>query len=250
MRITNKCGTIITNLESWEYAFKEVDGEPKHWRDGRSAYSLAHHFTTPTIETSNGMDVILACLNQLGYSNIQLTHAEIEHESRFDNYRGKGRMQDMIVWAQNAKMPIAICIEAKVDETFNITIPEAYSNALEVIKKKPTSKAKQRIEDLCLRFLGNCKIEELNDLRYQLLYYLAGSITEAIKIKGIAYLPIMVYHTKDFSKEIGGENKKDYLKFMEKLNFISLPSNNHEILHFKGNFDGVEIYTSYIDISL
>ena len=54
MRITNKIGTIIRDINSWETAFKEVDSE-KHWRKERSAYSLSNHFTSPNIISSNGI---------------------------------------------------------------------------------------------------------------------------------------------------------------------------------------------------
>ena len=54
MRITNKYGTVVADIESWEKSFKEVD-DAKHWEEGRSAMSLAQYFSLPNIEQSNGM---------------------------------------------------------------------------------------------------------------------------------------------------------------------------------------------------
>ena len=51
MIISNKNASVITDIISWENAFKEVDNK-KHWKKGRSAHSLATYFTNPTIEQS------------------------------------------------------------------------------------------------------------------------------------------------------------------------------------------------------
>ena len=247
MRITNKNGVIISDINSWEKAFKEVDGEPIHWRVGRSAQALANHFTSPNIMSSNGINDLKQYLSKFGLTNIVMSHAEIEHESRFDKYRGKGRMQDMVIWARNNDVPIAICIEAKVDECFNNNIPSAYESAKKYLEKNPKSKAKQRIEDLCSKFYSGKTIEELSHIRYQLLYYLAGSLTEAIKIKGIVYMPIIVYHTSEFDKLVGDKNKKDYIAFMESLQFNRIEIDD-ETLMYKNDIDGIRVYSSYIEV--
>lgn len=246
MRITNKNGVVISDIISWEKAFNEVDGEPSHWRVGRSAWALANHFTSPSIVSSNGINVLTHNLSKFGLTNVVMSHAEIEHESRFDKC-GKGRMQDLVIWANNHDFPMVICIEAKVDECFNNNIPDAYESAKIVLEKNPRSKAKQRIEDLCSKYYVGKKIEELSHIRYQLLYYLAGSITEAVKIKGIVYMPVIVYHTSEYDKNVGKNNKTDYITFMESLRFNRIETSD-ETLMYKNNIDGVEIYSSYIEV--
>ena len=114
MIISNKNNTVITDITSWKNAFIEVDNS-KHWKEGRSAHSLATYFLSPAIEQSLGMLKIKECLNACGYGDVEYTHARIEHESRFDTYRS-GRMQDMVIWTQCGKCRIVVCIEAKVDE--------------------------------------------------------------------------------------------------------------------------------------
>lgn len=247
MRITNKIGTIISDIDSWEKAFKEVDGEPTHWRKERSAYALANHFVSPDIMSSNGINDLTRNLSKFGLKNVVMSHAEIEHESRFDRYRGKGRMQDMVIWAKNNDTPIVICIEAKVDESFNKNILDAYNSAEKEHKKKPNSNAKQRIEDLCLKYYNKKNIEELGHIRYQLLYYLAGSLAEAKKINGIAYMPIIVYHTSVFNKKTGEKNKRDYMAFMDSLRFKRI-QNDDEMLMYENTIDEVRVYSSYIEV--
>ncbi|MBO4811732.1 MAG: hypothetical protein J5552_09235 [Prevotella sp.] len=247
MRITNKNGTVISDINSWEKAFKEVDGKPCHWREGRSAHALAYHFLSPNIESSDGISVLKSYLSKFGLNDVVMSHAEIEHESRFDQFRGNGRIQDMVIWAGNNDTPIVICIEAKVDECFSNSIPEAYKIAEKIFKEKPNSKAKQRIEDLCSKYYRGKSIEELTHIRYQLLYYLAGSLTEAIKVKGLLYMPVIVYHTSDFDTSIGKTNKEDYVNFMDSQHFKRIKTEN-ESLMFENNIDGITVYSSYIEI--
>lgn len=97
MRLTNKNGTIITDKNSWKLSFIEVDNA-KHWEEGRSAYELAKHFSEPSINDSEGLKKINECLRLIGYNDIVFTHGQIEHESRFDKFRGKGRMQGLVLW--------------------------------------------------------------------------------------------------------------------------------------------------------
>ena len=125
MRITNENGTVVTDIESWEDAFKEVD-EAKHWKEGRSAKSLAQYFSLPNIDQSNGIKLIKEYVDICGFKNFEPIRARIEHESRFDKFRGKGRMHDMVIWGNEGKRHLVICIEAKVDEPFGSSVSEAY----------------------------------------------------------------------------------------------------------------------------
>ena len=240
MRITNKIGTIIEDFDSWKEAFAEVDNE-KHWNEGRSACSLAKHFTSPNMMDSYGIRDLKEFLGLFGIHNVQFTHGEIEHESRFDKYRGKGRMQDLLLWG-HTEQPIVVCVEAKVDETFGNTIAEAYNK-----KKKANSNANKRIEELCKKFYADTPTSSVcKDLRYQLLYYLAGSLKEAVKVKGALFIPVLVYHTKAFNKAKGDENYKDYIRFMKSVGFSRL--DNGERFLYRNVIEGIEVFSSYIEI--
>jgi hypothetical protein len=246
MRITNENGTVVTDIESWEDAFKEVD-EAKHWKEGRSAKSLAQYFSLPNIDQSNGIKLIKEYVDICGFKNFEPIRARIEHESRFDKFRGKGRMHDMVIWGNEGKRHLVICIEAKVDEPFGSSVSEAYRKSVEYVNKNPRSKRSQRIKDLCEKYY---KID-VNDItsdthiRYQLLHYLAGSITEARSCNDVVFMPIMVFKTNKYNKE--NDNKKDYEVFIKSMNFVLL---NSEKEIYKNNIDGVDVYMTYIEIPL
>lgn len=248
MQISNKNGKIITDFHTWEEAFIEVDNQ-SHWKEVRSAHSLAHHFTNPTIENSNGINVLSKYLGYIGYNEVLYDYAEIEHESRFDNFRGNGRIQDLMIWAKSSNRAIAICIEAKVDETFDKNVPDAYKEREIYLLQSPNSKALARLNNLCEHYYHDTPICKLNDIRYQLLYYLAGSITEAKKIDGVAFMPVIVYHTDSYNNQNGDNNKNDYEKFIKSLNFSSISIKDNETIQmYKNNIDGVDVYSAYIEI--
>lgn len=246
MQISNKNGKIITSLSTWKDAFIEVDN-PMHWKLGRSAYSLASHFTCPSINDSKGINVLSKYLGYIGFDKVLYDYAEIEHESRFDTFRGNGRIQDLMIWARNENQPIAICIEAKVDESFDKNIPDAYEEREKYSSNRPNSKALERLKNICRYFYKDTSIDSLEHIRYQLLYYLAGSITEAKKINGIAFMPVIVYHTDSFDKEKGKINLEDYKIFIKSLNFSPIEVDN-TILLYKKKFDGIDVYSAYIEI--
>jgi len=247
MIIANSIGTLIKDFNSWRSAFVEVDRE-SHWRDGRSACALAYNFTHPSVDKSEGKAVILRMLDDLGFKDVNLRRAEIEHESRFDGFKGSGRMQDMTIWADTNSGPVSVNIEAKVDEAFGDTIQTAYERALEKYGETyGRSRAKQRIENLVRLLFPSKRIIDVLSLRYQLLYYLAGSVKEAKKIGGIALLPVIVYKTDKYDDIKGKENHDDYISFMDALGFESFEING--LRYYKGVIDGVEVYSVYLIVN-
>lgn len=238
--------TRIFSFENWEKAFINVD--KSHWQEGRSAHSLAFHFSNPSVEESHGLTKLRACLDQFGFKYVIFEEADIEHNSRFDSYRN-GRKQDLFINARNGNKPLAICIEAKVDESFGEYLSTVQKNGEEYLKSHPGSNRLKRLKTLCDKFYMGKNIEELNIIRYQLLHYLAGSISEAKKMSGIAIMPVFVYKTNKYNDKIGEQNKDDYNNFMRSLGFKSIPSSDDSLL-YKNEFDGTEVYSAYIEIDL
>ncbi|MEE1094495.1 MAG: hypothetical protein U0L08_06140 [Bacteroidales bacterium] len=255
MKISNKNNRLITNLESWKTAFIEVDKKSKedngksNWEEGRSACTLAKYFTTPNIEESDGIQKIKEYLEALGYSNLKFNSAEIEHRSPFDKYKGGTRMQDLVIWVESEKGRILACIEAKVDEEFNELLNKAYGTAKQKFEKDPNSNAQKRIEELCDKYLNvsaeSIKSGDENDIRYQLLYYLAGSICEAKEYGNVVFMPIMVFKTDEYNKTKGDRNSEDYKRFIKALKFELC---NKEKQIYKRTFENVDVYISYIEI--
>lgn len=249
MKISNKNNRLITNLESWKTAFIEVDKE-NNWKEGRSACTLAKYFTTPNIEESDGIKKIKEYLEALGFSNPKFEYAEIEHPSPFDEYSSP-RMQDLVIWGESKKGRILACIEAKVDEEFGDVLNQAYKDAKQEFDKNPNSKSKRkaRIEELCKKYLNvsaeSINSEDENDIRYQLLHYLAGSICEAKEYGNVVFMPIMVFKTDEYNKKKGDRNREDYDRFIEALKF-EMCDEEKQIL--KRTFGNVDVYISYIEI--
>lgn len=255
MKISNKNNRLITNLESWKTAFIEVDKKNKkdnkksNWEEGRSACTLAKYFTTPNIEESDGIKKIKEYLEALGFSNLKFNSAEIEHRSPFDKYKGGTRMQDLVIWGESEKGRILACIEAKVDEEFNELLNKAYDNAKQDKIKDPNSNKQNRIEKLCDTYLNvsaeSINSENENNIRYQLLYYLAGSICEAKEYGNVVFMPIMVFKTNEYNKTEGDRNREDYERFIKALKFEMC---NKEKEIYKRTFEGIDVYISYIEI--
>ena len=255
MKISNKNNRLITDLESWKTAFIEVDKKSKedngksNWEEGRSACTLAKYFTTPNIEESNGIKKIKEYFEALGFSNLKFNSAEIEHRSPFDKYKGGTRMQDLVIWGESEKGSILVCIEAKVDEEFNELLNEAYKKAKQEKIKDPNSNRQNRIEELCDKYLNvnaeSIKSGDENNIRYQLLYYLAGSICEAKEYGNVVFMPIMVFKTDEYNETIGEMNREDYKQFRKALKFEMC---NEEKGIFKRTFEGIDVYISYIEI--
>lgn len=249
MKISNKNNRLITDLESWKTAFIEVDKE-KNWKEGRSACTLAKYFTTPNIEESYGIKKIKEYLKALGFSNPRFESAEIEHPSPFDKY-SRPRMQDLVIKGESEKGRILACIEAKVDEKFgNEVLNQAYKKAKQDKIKYPNSNRQKRIEELCDKYLNvsaeSINSEPENNIRYQLLHYLAGSICEAECCADVVFMPIMVFKTDEYNKKKGDRNRKDYERFIKALKFDELCVDGKQFN--KRTFEGIDVYISYIEI--
>ncbi|MEE1002074.1 MAG: hypothetical protein U0L37_08965 [Bacteroidales bacterium] len=248
MKIENTKKQLITNLESWKTAFIEVDKE-KNWEEGRSACTLAKYFTTPNIEESYGIKKIKEYFEALGFSNPRFESAEIEHPSPFDEY-SRPRMQDLVIKGESEKGRILACIEAKVDEKFgNEVLNQAYKNAKQYKIKYPNSNRQNRIEELCDKYLNvsaeSINSENKNNIRYQLLHYLAGSVCEVKEKDNVVFMPIMVFKTNKYNETKGERNRKDYERFIKALDFEEC--NKEKEIH-KRTFEGIDVYISYIEI--
>lgn len=239
----NKKGQTISDLDSWKTAFLAVD-EPKHWKEGRSAFSLARFFCE-----REGEKEIFNLLVAAGIQDPKLIEAEIEHESKFDKYGGHGRMQDLHMIYESVNGLVVVEIEAKVDESFNTSIDESYSIAVQYTKDHPTSKRIGRIKGLVKRIYGLDSLDEVKDLRYQLLYYFAGTCSETKRRNAkIAFMPVLVFHTEGYNETLGEWNRQDYLAFIEKTGFSAVKSGNQTL--FVKEFEGIQIISTYKVIPL
>lgn len=200
-------------MESWEKAFKEVD-QAVHWKNGNSAHALAHHFTCPSVDKSDGIENIRKDLERFGYEEVSIQEAKIEHESKLDVF-GKGRVHDLSLWGWADKYPLLVCVEAKVNEGFGLTTERVIAERLSAT---PNSKIKERVGKIASVLEVNPV--DLLPLPYQLLTFVAGGFSELQQLKdGVLYLPVYVYKTSTYDSGAGSCAREEYIKTMEALGF-------------------------------
>lgn len=243
----------IQSYDRWRTVFIENDS-PIHWKEGRSAQSLAEDFM---LNNKIGRDMLVQIVEQITENEIAGNiEAYIEHESKIDGFRGKARMQDLAAFGKllNNKS-FFIGAEAKVDETFDETIGEKAVIIEKYRVQHVTTKQPERLMNLLHDFLhiqfNKCSFPELPDipneiknLRYQLLYYLAGSFRENAEI---IFMPVVVYksnglHFGCYNPIVGKQNQIDYENFRKALGF-----QEYKTIQFEGN-DIVVYYAKIKDL--
>ena len=214
---SHRFSEFSNDFNKWKEEFLAIKNQESNtqWKEGRSAWSLAWFMCK-----DNGEQRITEYVNEiLLHLNDSIDHFDlgvIEHENKFDEFRGNGRIQDLAIWGKTKKgRRIYIAVEAKVDETFGKTISEELRDA-EKYKNNghPATKRIERITRLRNDYLVGI---DSDSLRYQLLYYLAGTIKEPfIQLdEDISIMLVLVFKTKLYDKQKGKSNKKDFDDFMK-----------------------------------
>lgn len=97
----------------------------------------------------------------------------------------------MVAYRQDDGEGVVVCVEAKAGEDFGPTVAQqaraaaaakvAADHAVVASGKRKTSNAAARLEGLLARFVRDRRFEQrVQDLRYQLLTALAGTISDAL----------------------------------------------------------------------
>lgn len=183
---------MITSLESW-LEIAPPKGRERHWRDRRSAKELARAWVGGGVVcVPPEISALLASHPEL--ADLTLVSGEPEARVRFDKRRGEPRNADLSIDARAGTEPVALSIEAKADEPFGSSLPDALACAVEARVANPRSAALDRVIDVCCSLLRARSREEpaLRHLDYQLLTATAGVIAQAEKLS--AKRAILVVH--------------------------------------------------------
>ncbi len=269
--IKNSKGTELPDLQNWEEGFKAVDKEPKHWKKDYSAHSLARFFTEgKEIDgCSNGQRWIEGLSKHITGEQFNFGDAQIEHASKLDNRKGGQRMQDLSIWGTAANSSIFIGIEAKVLESFDKTVVDAYNEAVKYRDTNPHSKKAERIEDLVARFFPTALPTDgsVRNLRYQLLHYVAASEKEGATLKesnkplekrsvaDIIILPVLVFKTDHYKEDEKQalRNKNDYFSCLPKFGFKvdeALGNYSDTCIYVLNRKEKPKVYSLYAEIEL
>ncbi len=203
MRIEASNGNPLTSLDDWEPLH-----EPKHWKPGRSAHSIADF-----VMNQGGADKLQLRVSSVLGEAVDFHTLTPECEIRFDRY-GRGRVHDLGIRGKTASgKSLFVGVEAKVDETFNEYVRDAWQKANEVVERGRNSNKPQRIRELCARFKGGPGISVDSDISYQLLYGTAGTVDAGADVS-VFYVAVFI--TDAYDASTGEANHQDYLRFIER----------------------------------
>ena len=199
----SKNNNIITTVEEW-YQFAPPKAKGKHWKDGRSAKSLAQ-FMTDKNQVKKLEDILV----ELKYDTNGVISCTPEANTVLP-CKGNGRNHDLLMIGED----FVVGIEAKVSEPFGEEI------STELIEASDNKKG--RIDKLANELFG-CKINEVKDgleLRYQLLTGVYGTLREAENNKKSKALFLVIVFTDGITREdenAVNRNNDDFKNFCQQI---------------------------------
>ena len=197
----------ITTVDDWLQHCPPMDSS-RQWVPKRSAVEMANFWVKS--ECQNEFISFLKTYDK----DLAFQYAVPEIATKFDNYKN-ARKNDLCIFASSRNRQVLISIEGKADEPFGDNLfGQQWINSINEVNS--SSKKLNRIVGLYQRF------DQQNDilkLRYQLTYWLAGSIDEAIRNNiDTVYLIVQEFHSDQTTNKKVTTNKNDLDNFIE---FIS-----------------------------
>lgn len=188
------------------------------WKEGRSALECANVWCNALPHVPPEIASLFS--RHPDFGDMNYVAAEPEARLPFDQLKGEVRNADVVVDASDQHGPIALTVEAKADETFGETIPDALAAAIERNLVNERSRGVLRIEQLVAALLPARKNgwPSVRTLRYQLLTATAGTLALASRIKADrAVLIIQEFHTDQTTTAKHQSNARDLDAFVHRL---------------------------------
>lgn len=243
-----KNGIEILSLEDWELRA----GPKRHdqWVDDRSAKEAARAWLG-----LNGSELPVEVQKTLNshaaFASVQEWVAEPEAKLPFDNFPGEPRNSDLVVFAKDAFGQFLVAVEAKADEPFGETVPDALASAVERYVQNSQSNGVTRIQQLAVALLGPRLNSEpsLKDIRYQLLTATAGALCKAEE-QGLdrAVLLIHEFVTDKTSDEKHDANARDLNHFVARLSHGAVTSVQPEYLYGPFTVPGAPLLSTKVNL--
>ena len=154
----------VTNPDEWKKHFPPAGGD-KQWKDGYSALEFAK-IVTGAYKKNDFEESLQGVFGK----NFKILPDEIypERLTKFDNRAGP-RHHDLACCAEKDGKKIVLCFEAKVYETLDKTLAQ-YRN---------TEGKIQRCNDLCKSFFYSTYSSKFENIYFQILSSVAGTIAFA-----------------------------------------------------------------------
>ena len=199
-------------------------GRPSHWKEGRSAKSLADcWFNADGLPKS--VQVVLASAGP--FRTAELIDAWLERKTDLGDGCGAPSQTDLLALLGCGDKTAVLAVEAKVDETFGPFVAEWLADgSLRKIK---------RLAKLCER-LG-LRVEAVQKLRYQLLHRFAATLIEAKRFRA----PMAILTVQSFCP-----NRSGFDDFANVCGALGLPLDGVSRLAGPKKFDGISLWTGWI----
>lgn len=205
------------NATTWK---SQLAHPEKQWKQGYSAYELAHHW-----ERANGFPPAVLTVLKQQFEKIELLYGFPEYEVALPGGRTNSQ-NDLYILAKSEEHLIPIMIEGKVNEPFGETVEKW-------LGPSPSEGKKIRLAYLVnLLHLTN----DISHIRYQLLHRTASAIIEANKVN--AKHAIVIIHS--FSPT--NKSYKDFEAFVE---LFHLKATQNQLLG-PIQIDGTQLFFSWV----
>jgi hypothetical protein len=172
MKIT-KNGREIRSVDDWFNIAPPKKGR-KQWVCGRSAKELAKAWFPAAGVISAPQEFFDLINSSETLGSVRLCEGEPEVKVKFDDFGGETRNCDLVMRAVSGIGRVEISVETKADEPFSKLVGESFDQGA----RSPNSNVPKRICRLASAVLGR-KVEDIRDLRYQLLYGTAAALSVA-----------------------------------------------------------------------
>jgi hypothetical protein len=203
----NKNSQCATTLEEWQQLFPGKNGK---FVKNRSAKEMAKFW----LNKGKQEEIFDSISNICNSGDIETCYPE--HETRFDNY-GEGRNHDLLLISD--RKSVIITIEGKADEPFGSSYfyDEIIKAVLKIKNNVNTSMFDRSIDLYNQYYLRN---KEVLKLRYQLVHWFAGTLTEAEQHKSDKMIMIVQeFISTGLDQKKLKRNEDDFAEFIA---FISL----------------------------
>jgi hypothetical protein len=223
----------IKNIDEW-YLKAGPKNKETQWAENHSALE----FAKLVLDSSFENDIKENILNKISL-NQKIIHAIPEQITRLDDFNGGQRNHDLTLYTENESEKIAICFEAKVNEDLGVILSKKWEEG-----EKKGSNIHSRIKNIIDYLWHNPQIENYNDLRYQLLTGLFGTIkfAEELKIKKCVFC---IYQIEIDEKTKVKKTENEIQKLLNCFNINKIVHNNKLFGPFKSK-NNIEFYISYL----
>lgn len=223
----------IKNIYEW-YAKAGPKNRETQWVENHSALEFAKLVLDDSFEN----DIKENILNKIS-TNQKIMHAIPEKITRLDRFNGGQRNHDLSLYAENDSEKIAICFEAKVNEDLDVVLSKKWKEG-----EKKGSNIHRRIKNIIDTLWNNTQNENYNDLKYQLLTGLFGTIkfAEELNIKKCVFC---IYQIQIDKKTKVKKTENEIQKLLNCFNTNDKVENNKLFGPFKSK-NNIEFYISYL----